>query len=199
MAKVFPLKSIYQFKIELDGIKPKIYRTILVEDDRTFFEFHHILQITMGWENYHLFQFIAGDYIISDPDLIEDDGVLNSKDIKLKQLFHEVGDKVKYEYDFGDGWIHKIKVEKIIPFELNMSYPNCIRGKGGCPPEDCGGPWGYENLMEVMADKKHPEYNDMKNWLGGHFDSEEFDSKIVNEHLETLDEFIEDSMYNDEE
>ncbi|PIQ09503.1 MAG: hypothetical protein COW71_06050 [Ignavibacteriales bacterium CG18_big_fil_WC_8_21_14_2_50_31_20] len=199
MGKIHVLRNILQIKIALAGAKPAIYRTILIEDDRTFYDFHNIIQIVMGWENYHLFQFLAGKYVISDPTLLEEDGILNSKEIRLKQLFHEVGDKMKYEYDFGDGWIHNIRLEKILPFKLTESYPTCIKGKRRCPPEDCGGIWGYENLIEVMADKKHPEYKETKSWLGGVFDPEEFDIQYINEELKGLNDYIKNSMYEEED
>jgi len=199
MKKIQVLRNILQIKIALAGAKPAIYRTILIEDDRTFYDFHHIIQIVMGWENYHLFQFFAGKDVISDPTLLEDDDILNSKEIRLKQLFLEVGDKMKYEYDFGDGWIHNIRLEKILPFNLTETYPTCIKGKRRCPPEDCGGIWGYEDLIEIMADKKHPEYKETKSWLGGVFDPEEFDIQYINEELRGLNDYIKNSMYVDED
>jgi len=191
------MKRIFQFKITLKGISPAIYRTLQVEDSRTFYEFHHIIQIGMGWFNYHLFQFKAGDYCISDPSMIDYKEVLNSKEVKLSDLFTGEGEKIDYEYDFGDGWMHSIRLEKILPIKLNTTYPVCIRGKRSCPPEDCGGIWGYQHLVEVMADKKHKEYRSMKAWLGTDFDPEEIDLGIINEELVDIENYINESMFED--
>jgi hypothetical protein len=166
-----------------------------VEDSRTFYEFHHIIQIVMGWSNYHLYQFNKADQCIADPSFIEYRKVLDSKKIKLNKIFNEEGQKIDYEYDFGDGWMHTIKLEKILPIQLNKTYPVCIRGKRSCPPEDCGGIWGYENLKDIMSDKKHPEYKEMKRWLGGVFDPEEFNLEDVNTELMDLENYISGSMF----
>ena len=187
--------NIYQFKITLIGSKPTISRTILVESSRTFYEFHHIIQIAMGWLNYHLFQFMAKEYCISDPSFVDYKEILDSKEIRLDQIFTEEGEKIEYEYDFGDGWKHIIKLEKISLIKLNEIYPVCIRGKRSCPPEDCGGIWGYQNLVEVMGNKKHPEYKEMKEWIGGDFDPEEFNIEEINEELKDLESYIKDSMF----
>jgi len=147
------MKNIYLLKITLEGVKPAIYRKVLVEDSRTFYELHHIIQIAMGWENCHLYQFITGDHYISDPTMIDYREILDSKEVKLNRIFTEEGKNLEYEYDFGDGWIHTIKLEKIIPGQITESYPKCIEGKRNCPPEDCGGIWGYNHLVEVVGHK----------------------------------------------
>ena len=92
-------------------------------------------------------------------------------------------DKFTYEYDFGDGWEHIILLEKILPPEDGATYPRCIKGKRACPPEDCGGIWGYAHLLEVIADPEDPEHDEMLEWLGGEFDSEYFNLDEVNERL----------------
>lgn len=189
------MSNIYQFKISLKGSKPIISRTILVESNRTFYEFHHIIQIAMGWINYHLFQFMAKGNCISDPSMVDYKDIIDSKEIRLNEIFTEEGEKIEYEYDFGDGWKHIIKLEKIVLIKLNNIYPVCIRGKRRCPPEDCGGIWGYQNLIEVMGNKKHPDYKEMKEWLGGEFDPEEFNIEEINEELKDLESYIEDSMF----
>jgi hypothetical protein len=177
------MKHIYQFKITLKGSKPSIYRTIIVEDDRTFYEFHHIIQIVMGWFNCHLYQFNTGAYCITDSSMVDYKEVVDSEQIKLNQVFMAEGEKIEYEYDFGDGWIHTIKLEKIVPIKLNELYPTCIRGKRNCPPEDCGGIWGYEHLLEVIKNKKHPKYKDMKDWLEDDFDPEYINIEEINNKL----------------
>jgi hypothetical protein len=88
-----------------------------------------------------------------------------------------------YEYDFGDSWEHKILLEKILPFDTKTALPVCIKGKRACPPEDCGGIWGYEELLEAISNPKHPDHENMLEWLGGEFDPEEFDLEEINGNL----------------
>ena len=90
---------------------------------------------------------------------------------------------IKYEYDFGDGWEHKIILEKILPFDQANQSSSCIKGKRACPPEDCGGIWGYQELLDTLNDPKHPEYESMLEWLGGRFDSETLDIEEINRML----------------
>ncbi len=186
------MKNIFQIKISLDNAKPSIYRTILVEPDTTFIDFHHIIQISMGWDSYHMYQFETGDYTIAEPDEFIDIESIDPASLTINEVLKKSGDRIKYEYDFGDGWMHTIQLEKTIPFQLNKKYPTCIRGKRSCPPEDCGGIWGYENLKEVIKDKKHPEYKDTIEWVGIDFDPDYFDLEYVNEVLEELDLYLDD-------
>jgi pRiA4b ORF-3-like protein len=188
------MKDIYQFKVQLQGIRPAIYRNILVEGDITFHELHHTIQIVMGWFNSHLYQFNAGTRSIADPAFVDFGEVEDAKELKLNQVFAQKGDTVEYEYDFGDGWIHTVRLDKILPPKANEDYPKCVGGKRKCPPEDCGGVWGYENLLEVMADKTHPEYKDMKAWLGGNFDPEAFALEDINEELEKLEDYMDEKF-----
>ena len=88
-------------------------------------------------------------------------------------------DKFMYEYDFEDGWVHTILLEKILPIDSNIKYPVCIAGKMNCPPEDCGGVWGYSDLLEILKDPKHEDYEDSIEWLGDEFDPNEFDLEEI--------------------
>jgi len=186
------MKDIFQIKISLDNAKPSIYRTILVESDTTFIDFHHIIQISMGWDDYHMYQFETGDYTIAEPDELMEIESIDPASITINEVLKQSGDKIKYEYDFGDGWMHTIQLEKIIPYQLNKIYPTCIRGKRSCPPEDCGGIWGYENLKKVIKNKKHPEYKETIEWVGIDFDPDYFDIEYVNEVLDELDYYLDE-------
>jgi hypothetical protein len=88
--------------------------------------------------------------------------------------------KVRYAYDMGDGWEHEVLVEKILPAESGKRYPVCITGRRACPPEDCGGIWGYAELLQTIKDPKHEGYEERMEWLGGEFDPEAFDAEEVN-------------------
>lgn len=106
----------------------------------------------------------------------------NERNVRLDQIAAQ-GDKLIYEYDFGDGWEHELKIEKVLPAEKGQRYPACLAGKRACPPEDCGGPWGYQNLIEILANPKHEEYEEMREWVPPDFDAEAFD---LNETDQTL-------------
>lgn len=183
------LKNIYQIKVTLRGSRPPIWRRIAVAGDTTLAKLHMILQVVMGWEDSHLHQFIVGKTYYSEPD---PDGAAigfvtkNEKKVKLAQLGLKEKSKFIYEYDFGDSWEHDLLVEKIMPPEEGKQYPVCLKGKRACPPEDCGGVWGYAGLLEILADPKHPEYEDMMEWMEEDFDPEAFNLEGVNAYLQVI-------------
>jgi len=172
--------NIYQFKITLKKIKPKIWRRIQVPADYDFEDLHLAIQKAMGWGNYHLHQFemwsprFGCKVTIGTSECDE----LETK-AKVAKYFLSTSDKALYEYDFGDGWEHDITLEKILPAVAGSKYPQCIAGERACPPEDCGGVFGYENLLEIISDPKHDEYEDHMDWLVGKFNPEDFDPKSV--------------------
>lgn len=178
-------RSIYQIKISLIGLKPPIWRTVLVPSDLGLEDFHDVIQIVMGWTDSHLHQFIANNvfYGIPDDDFGMGMEIEDESKYKLSQLLSKEKDIITYEYDFGDSWEHKILLEKILPFDTKTNLPVCIKGKRACPPEDCGGVWGYEELLETISNIEHPEHEDMLEWLGGEFDPEEFDLAEINDDL----------------
>lgn len=182
---ITPLRNIYQLKVTLVGSKPPIWRTILVPSNIILSKLHIALQISMGWTNCHLHQFIVDGvfYGIQDDDFGMDMEIENEDKYKLDQLLKVEKESVIYEYDFGDGWEHKILLEKILPFEKDSQPASCIKGKRACPPEDCGGIWGYQELLEALNDVKHPEHESMLEWLGGEFNSEAFDIDEINKVL----------------
>jgi hypothetical protein len=112
---------------------------------------------------------------------------MDSEEITLSEIFKTEGQKFSYLYDFGDYWLHTITVEKVI--DINLAKADCTGGKGTCPPEDCGGPHGYQNLKQILANPKHPEYEFMKDWLGLEPD-EEWDAEYFD--LEDTQEAVRD-------
>ena len=176
-------KTIYQIKISLAGATPPIWRTVLVPGDIRLDALHNVIQLAMGWTDSHLHQFIANKKFYGMPD---DDLEMEMEDetkYKLAQLLKKEKDVLVYEYDFGDSWEHIILLEKILPFDGKTALPVCIKGKRARPPEDCGGIWGYKDLLETLADPKHPDHDDMLEWLGGEFDPEAFDLADINDDL----------------
>jgi len=180
--------KIYQFKVTLKGIRPPIWRRFQVASNITFLDLHHVIQVVMGWYNAHLHQFFVNGYTLTDKTTLEEVG-LGGGDVaktRLDQLVKQEGQKFSYEYDFGDSWEHELLLEKILESEAGITYPRCLKGKRACPPEDCGGVWGYEELLEVIQDPENPEHEDMLEWLGDDFDPEEFDLDGVNRGLVRL-------------
>ncbi len=177
--------QIYQLKISLRYIRPAIWRRVQVPSDITLAKLHLIIQVAMGWYDSHLHQFIvAGKYygVPSSDDPFDLD-VKDERKTRLKQVLSKSKQKIVYEYDFGDGWEHEILLEKILEPERNVRYPRCIGGARACPPEDCGGTGGYENFLAAIRDPKHKEHDEYLDWIGGEFDPEEFDLKVVNSAL----------------
>ncbi|MDP9312438.1 MAG: plasmid pRiA4b ORF-3 family protein [Chloroflexota bacterium] len=178
--------AIYQLKVTLHDSKPPIWRRVQVPSDITLSKLHDILQIVMGWTDSHLHQFIVGQTYYGIPDPMWGRDVKNERRTKLHQVAPEEKAKFTYEYDFGDDWLHDIVVEKILPAVEGTHYPLCIKGKRACPPEDCGGVWGYDSFLEAIRNPNHPEHDDMLEWAGGDFDPEAFDMEDVNRQLTRL-------------
>lgn len=176
---------IYRIKVTLRHVAPPVWRRIEVPGDIKLGKLHRVLQIAMGWTDTHLHSFDAGhvNYGVPDPDF--PDATHNERNVRLDQIAAE-GDTIIYEYDFGDGWQHALKIEKILPADPAERYPRCTAGSRACPLEDCGGPSGYQHLLEVLRDPKHEEYEEMYEWIGGEFASEAFGLDEVNPRLKRV-------------
>ena len=178
---------VYQFKITLGGSKPPIWRRIQVPETYTFWDIHVAIQDAMGWLGYHLHEFEVVNpstglkQTIGTPDDDSGSSVLLDRRQKIADYFSMANESAYYVYDFGDAWEHEILLEKILPREKGVEYPICIKGKRACPPEDSGGIWGYGELLEIIKDPQHEEYEEMLEWLGGDdFDPKYFDVNAVN-------------------
>jgi len=178
-----PLRNILQIKLSLIGAKPPIWRRLLVTSSTDLSKLHDIIQITMGWTDTHLHQFIVNEsrYGVPDPDW--EDGTISEKGIRIGSLLKTPKDQIIYEYDFGDGWEHELELEEIFPFTSKTITPACTAGRNSCPPEDVGGVWGYSDFLEAYKDNQHPEHENMKEWIGGYFDPTEFDLDEINQVL----------------
>ena len=176
---------VHQLKVTLKGSSPPIWRRILVPGDISLAKLHRILQITMGWWNCHLHVFEIHGREYGQPDRNLELEFENEQRVKLGEIVSEK-DRFVYQYDFGDDWRHQIVVEKIVPREEGKRYPACVAGARACPPEDCGGIWGYANFLATIKDPKHKEHESMLEWIGGSFDSEAFNLEQVNQQLRGL-------------
>lgn len=188
MGKVVQLRKTgwYQLKISLDNVKPLIWRRFLVKSDIKLPDLHKVIQTVMGWTNSHLHQFIIGGKFYSEPDEESFTEYVDYRKTRLNQVLTGEKQSIKYEYDFGDGWEHKIVLEKVLS-EHAGRYPVCLDGKRNRPPEDCGGPSGYEDLLKVISNPEDEEYDEMMEWLGPGFDPEYIDIKEINKMLREKD------------
>lgn len=172
-----------QLRIELDNIKPPIWRRVLVDENTSLNDLHYIIQASFGWFNAHLYQFIKGRDYFGDIGILEDDDILDDSKVKIKQLLNKKNDIIKYEYDMGDSWIHSIKLEEVLPSDKTIQTPTCVKGARNCPPEDCGGIPGYMHLVETMKKPKSKEYKEFIEWIGEKYNPEHFDLEEINEEL----------------
>ena len=174
--------TLFQFKITLLESNPAIWRRIQVKNC-TLDKLHEHIQTAMGWTNSHLHQFEIKGKRYGDPELLddgfEDFECVDSTKTNLSDILPKNGKRFafKYEYDFGDGWEHEVLFEGRPPVDPKAKYPLCLEGERACPPEDCGGVWGYQDFLTAIADPKHEEHESMLEWIGRRFDPEEFDPK----------------------
>lgn len=180
--------GVYQFKIILRGITPPVWRRIEVPASYSLWDLHVAIQDVMGWKDYHLHAFRFDDpdghgrveVGIPNDDAFEGEAaVLPGWEQPMREYFERPGMLVEYEYDFGDGWEHDVLFEGVVSRVKGLKYPRCIGGARACPPEDCGGVQGYEELLTVILDPLNPEFDSTRTWLGGNFDPEAFDPTRV--------------------
>ena len=187
VAKVTRGGPVHRLKATIGNIRPPVWRRIEVPGNVSFAGLHDVLQTAFGWTDSHLHQFVVGRLRFGVPDPDDGDWGPPVRDERRARLQEIVDDGVKsfvYEYDFGDGWEHRILVEKTSAAEPGVAYPRCTAGRRACPPEDCGGPWGYAHLLEVLTDPDHPQHDETREWLGDEFDPAAFDLDAVNASLQ---------------
>ena len=171
---------VYQVKVALQGVKPPVWRRLLVPGSISLRKLHDILQVAFGWtdSHLHLFEVQGQTFGVPDSDFAND--MRSDARVPLDHVLVREKDAMIYEYDFGDGWRHKIVLEKIVQPTPETRAPLCIAGARACPPEDCGGIWGYANLLDAIANPSHPEHEEMLEWLADEFDPEHFSVEEVN-------------------
>ena len=178
------MDKILQFKITLTDSKPLVWRRFHITDDFRIDRFHQVIQILMGWKNYHLHDFrihgreigMIDEWVDEYQPRLEDETCIYLEDFEF-----EKGDVLLYRYDYGDDWEHELKIEKITSGFL--SAPSCLEGKNATPPEDCGGMSGYRELLKILKKPAHPEYNSWRKWLPRDFDPDHYNIRAVNKEL----------------
>jgi hypothetical protein len=165
--------TIARLKISLDDAKPAVLRRVEVPFDIRLDRLHLTIQAAMGWTNSHLYEIRAGNvgWSTPDPDADWASDFIDARKARLGDILEDIGTKtLAYLYDFGDGWEHTIKIEHLADPEPGVLYPRLIEVSGRCPPEDCGGPWGYAELLEAIKDPKHERHAELTEWIGYDFD-----------------------------
>jgi hypothetical protein len=178
--------SIFQLKISLKGLIPPIWRRVQVDSSLSLSNLHRVLQIVMGWGQYHHYQFIIAGIPYREPPPALEPNLKNARQVKLAEVVGREGDKFIYVYDLSDDWQHIIKLEKILPPQPGVDHPLCLAGGRACPPEECGGIWEYANLLEIIQNPTHPDYLEMIEHFGGNFDPEAFDLARINRALRPI-------------
>ena len=183
-------RRVHQLKMTLRGSTPPIWRRIVLDGGETLAHLHAVIQAAFGWWDCHLHDFdIDGvRYGIPDDDWTP---VKDERRVNIDQAIGNGARKIRYLYDFGDNWDHDIVVEKTTSAGGVATVPDCIGGRRACPPEDCGGLWGYSELLDILADPTHPEHEERLEWAGGPIDPNAFDPADFadNLHQQTLASF----------
>lgn len=182
-----------RLRVELIHLEPTIWRELWVDTSFSLAQLHGVLQIAMGWEDCHLYTFFdrASNFMasgLSSGQLGEQlGGMLGEEkaahEICVAEVLDRKGARLSYEYDMGDGWLHQISVLECAAQCPGGMPVECVAGARACPPEDCGGPPGYMNLLEAISNRRHPEHKDLLEWVGGAFDPAEFDLQETREEL----------------
>jgi len=157
----------------------------VVASDTKLPKFNRMLEAVMGWDGYHLHMFEVGGLRFGPPDE-DDEAMIAERNITLAQILPRPGSSLSWTYDFGDNWTHEVVAESIEEIQPGTRYPVCTAGERACPPEDCGGAWGYEELLAALADPSHEEHESMVEWAPAGFDPATFDLEAANRRLRAI-------------
>lgn len=178
----------FTFKIDLINTEPLVSRTIKVSSETTLYLMHHIIQTVMGWENRHLYEFTINTLLFADSRLVDEDygDVTDVKTVLMEDVFPKTGATAIYLYDFGDGWKHQIELIEVSNAPQNELLPSFVSGQNACPPEDCGGVYRYKEIIEILADPSHEEFESIVDWLGPKFNPIAFNRLAIEKGLGIL-------------
>ena len=171
----------YRIRISLNWSEPEIWREICIPADLSLGHLHTLIQVVMGWDDDHLHQFLHKKRVIGVPRPDDWDEVIDEDNVFANEIFLRKGSKIAYEYDFGDDWMHDVVSQG--KMKEGDKLFEVVGGEMACPPEDCGGIFGYTHLVEVLSDPKNDEYESVKEWVGDDFDPKTFDRKALDSYL----------------
>jgi hypothetical protein len=156
---------------------PIVWRTILVRPETNLSMLHRYVQAAMGWHDYHMFSFtITGrEHGIPDRKRASDRKIYDARRYTLTRLFPVLPARFDYVYDFGDWWEHVVDIEGAQAAEYRRQYPTCVAGAEPCPPEDCGGPRGYRELLAALKNPAHPRHAELSSWAASQYYPQNFD------------------------
>jgi hypothetical protein len=179
--------AIARLKITLDDAEPTVLRRLEVPLSIRLDRLHLVIQAAMGWTDSNLYEIRAKDVGWGIPDPDWGGGPLDARKATLIEVLQDVGIKtLRYLYDFGDGWEHTIKIERVADPMPGVSYPRLIEAVGRCPPEDIGGPWGYAELLQAISDPHHERHAEFKEWVPDSFDPNRVDADALTEDVAAL-------------
>jgi len=181
------IEPIARVRIELEGTDPLVWRELDLPLSTTLAALHDIIQVVMGWWDYHLHEFVIGDRIYGVPsadDALYERKVYKAKALRLGSLIERGVDRFLYVYDFGDNWQHQITVGEVRQGDADVEYPRFIGGERRAPPEDVGSISGFEEFLEAMADPDHDDHARMIEWYGKQFDPEDIDERRLHMIIE---------------
>jgi hypothetical protein len=181
-------RRIMRVRIKLQQVSPPVWRCVELPSTATLAQLHRVVQVAMGWTDSHLHCFRQGDAVYGIPTEEDIVPVIHERRVRVADLLAKPGDRLLYDYDFGDGWSHEIRLEEIAAPERDARYPRCVRGKRACPPEDVGGPWGYAEMLS-RSKRREPAPAPPTRVLRLHerdFDPNAFDLDTVNSALRRL-------------
>lgn len=173
--------QVFKLHVSLNETNPVVWRRIMVPASFSLEALHSVIQLSMGWQMSHLYDFQIGSFRYAEPDDFDD--------IPVKSIGTSLAVALKahksfvYNYDFGDSWQHNVLVEDVLSYDEIFNYPICIGGENACPPEDCGGISGFEELKQKVKDPENEEHHEIMRWLGGYYSAFSFDANRVNRDL----------------
>jgi hypothetical protein len=179
-------QAVFQLRIQLEEVHPTIWRRMLVPGGVRLAKLHDFFQAAMGWTNSHLHSFTIGDRLYGSHFDEYPEEELDEHEHTVLQALRGGVRRFGYQYDFGDDWQHEVTVEATTWSQLALKYAVCLDGQNACPPEDVGGPYGYQQFLEALSDPLHEEHDSYLVWMGYKFDASEFSLATANAALQRV-------------
>ena len=189
------MSDIARLKVEIDDVTPAVIRRVEVPVTIRLDDLHFVLQIAIGWQNCHPFEFRAGEAASDSkswgmPDRDDPASSTLAADTATLADLLAVRDTFRYDYVYGEDWGHIVALEGIAPAARDTSYPRLVSAEGRCPPADIGGPEGYETFLQAIADPEHLHHEGMVEWDDPDFDPHIVDEAAIRANLTNLGKYL---------